>query len=307
MVKQKSMLKVIFIAGTGRCGSTLLDSTLASIPGVFSAGEFRFLWKRGILENRLCGTGEPFAKNETWNRIVEKLYGAEKHSKSLYFERMEADLRIRRMMGLKTPSKQNQLRQDVQAYANELKKCLHTTADEFNTNIIIDSSKKPMHGFALSQIDDIDLRIIHLIRDRKAVVHSWNTSKYDKSKGGMMNTQSVKKASIEWVLINRWIERYLDTGKHPYMKIFYSEFTKNPSLVLGNILRFIGEDHENNIIDENNSFKPVPSPTISGNPMRFTKGKIIIKEDKRWLSDMSFLNKLKSDLYSTAAHLSFFL
>lgn len=307
MVSHKKMVKVIFIAGTGRCGSTLLDTALASLPGVLSTGELRFLWKRGVRENRLCGEGVPFREHELWNKVIQKLYGEELDGKAQYFEKLEKDLRIRLMMGLKTTGKVNKLHEIVHPYADELRRCFNAISDEFGTNVIVDSSKKPIHGFALSCIEDIDLRIIHLVRDRKAVVHSWNTAKYDKSKNGMMNTQSVRKASVEWVLVNRWIERYLGNGKNPYLKVHYSDFTREPVTVFNNILEFIGEDTScNPIKSEDNSFSPVASPTISGNPMRFNKGDITIKEDTRWLTDMAVANRVMSDLYSLAAHSLFF-
>ena len=46
---------VLYIAGTGRSGSTVLANILGEVDGVFAAGEVRYLWQRGLKEGRLCG------------------------------------------------------------------------------------------------------------------------------------------------------------------------------------------------------------------------------------------------------------
>src|SRR4029078_5765586 len=68
-------LRVLFIAGWGRSGSTLLDRILGQVPGVFSAGELRHIWQRGVGEDRLCGCGEPFASCSVWRKVSEISFG----------------------------------------------------------------------------------------------------------------------------------------------------------------------------------------------------------------------------------------
>ena len=43
---------VLYIAGTGRSGSTVLANILGEVEGVFTAGEVRYLWQRGLREGR---------------------------------------------------------------------------------------------------------------------------------------------------------------------------------------------------------------------------------------------------------------
>ena len=63
---------VLYIAGTGRSGSTLLASILGEVEGVFAAGEVRYLWQRGLAERRLCGCGVPVRDCPVWT--VGELY-----------------------------------------------------------------------------------------------------------------------------------------------------------------------------------------------------------------------------------------
>ena len=67
--------RLLFIAGWGRSGSTLLDRILGQVPGVFSAGELRDIWRRGALEDRLCGCGSPFRECAVWRKVGEVAFG----------------------------------------------------------------------------------------------------------------------------------------------------------------------------------------------------------------------------------------
>ncbi len=49
-----SKVKVLYIAGGWRSGSTLLSHILAQVPGVFPVGEPMFMWEDNLIWNRLC-------------------------------------------------------------------------------------------------------------------------------------------------------------------------------------------------------------------------------------------------------------
>ena len=73
--RHRSGRAVLFIAGWGRSGSTLLDRMLGQVPGVFSAGELRDIWERGVREDRLCGCGQPFRECAVWRKVGEVAFG----------------------------------------------------------------------------------------------------------------------------------------------------------------------------------------------------------------------------------------
>ena len=64
---------MVYIAGSGRSGSTILDNILGQIGGWASAGELRFLWERGVLGDRLCGCGERFSVCPFWTQVLRSV------------------------------------------------------------------------------------------------------------------------------------------------------------------------------------------------------------------------------------------
>ena len=68
-------VRVLFVGGLGRSGSTVLDLLLGDVPGVAAIGEVRHLWERGLRDNSLCACGEPFHDCPFWQRVGEVAFG----------------------------------------------------------------------------------------------------------------------------------------------------------------------------------------------------------------------------------------
>ncbi|MGH9058576.1 MAG: hypothetical protein ACRDZY_03535, partial [Acidimicrobiales bacterium] len=68
-------VKVLYIAGWGRSGTTILDSVLAQLHGFCSVGELRWLWDRGLTEGWPCGCGAKVAVCEFWKQAVDLAFG----------------------------------------------------------------------------------------------------------------------------------------------------------------------------------------------------------------------------------------
>src|SRR4051794_15439538 len=74
-------IKVLYIGGYGRSGSTLLVQLLGQIEGFHSVGEMWNIWQQCFTENQLCGCGKPFHECPFWSAVVEEAFGG--------FERLE--------------------------------------------------------------------------------------------------------------------------------------------------------------------------------------------------------------------------
>src|SRR5215472_10332799 len=65
---------VIYIAGSGRSGSTLLERALGELPGVVNVGELMDLFRRTVAHGERCGCGQSFADCPFWAGVGKRAF-----------------------------------------------------------------------------------------------------------------------------------------------------------------------------------------------------------------------------------------
>ena len=66
-------VSVLYIAGIGRSGSTLLCRTLGTVDGFLATGELMRIISRGVQTGDLCSCGDPVRQCELWGPIITHL------------------------------------------------------------------------------------------------------------------------------------------------------------------------------------------------------------------------------------------
>ncbi|HEX3721935.1 MAG TPA: hypothetical protein VHV31_04045, partial [Nitrolancea sp.] len=69
------MVRVVYIAGDGRSGTTLLSQILGSYNGCLAVGELYDFWTECLDGDRLCSCGVPLRDCQFWNTVLEKTLG----------------------------------------------------------------------------------------------------------------------------------------------------------------------------------------------------------------------------------------
>lgn len=64
--------KILYIGGWGRSGSTILGNILGARENSVFVGETRYLWDRGLLENKRCGCKARLNQCEFWTSVVDR-------------------------------------------------------------------------------------------------------------------------------------------------------------------------------------------------------------------------------------------
>jgi hypothetical protein len=280
--------RVLFIGGYGRSGSTVLDRVLGSAPGVFSAGEIRHIWREGYLENRLCGCGEQFRSCPFWAKVSDRAFGG---TDSLDLERVlavkSAVDRPRRIPQIASGRSSARRRDQLAWYGRKLRALLEAIAEVSGARLIVDSSKDVSHGHVLASLDPpIDLRVVHLTRDSRAVAYSWRRRrKFNPGSGEPMQRYGLLRASAEWVAINGLTATHRPAGT-PYMPVRYERLAAAPLPVVREILDFAGEPPASAPVSASGSVELQPSHTVAGNPNRFQSGTMRISPDREWRRQM---------------------
>ena len=276
------MLKqIIYIAGEGRSGSTILDRTLGGIEGVSSFNEMHVILKPDYLDEQLCSCGEPPDQCPFWTAVNADLardFDLDRMQKlSAKFDRSGAMPRL--FFGLIWGNTRRELRE----YAAFCKAQMEAIAYHAECDTIVDSSKVPTRSLILRRYADLDVYTIHLVRHPGAVAASWARKKVDPSLKGDMTQYSKNRSYGVWIYKQLTSELLRFGG--PYLPLRYEKFAKSPRSTVTEIMNFVPGlmDRETRFLSEREVDLP-PLHSLSGNPDRFQSGPTEIREDKKWKS-----------------------
>ena len=288
-------VKVIFVGGAGRSGSTLLDRILGQMEGCCSLGEMYHLWRRGVIQDQLCGCGTSFRKCFFWQAVLQEAFTQGEYEDVTGFLQLQNSVsRFRHMPFLLSPSMRTKtFRSDLSRYMNILGRVYKAIVKTSGCNVLIDSSKLPAHGFILSEMPGIELYVIHLVRDSRAVVYSWQRKKLRPEiywEESYMPRMGIFKSCYEWLLCNSLIGLLSRRAVH-YKTLSYEEFTRSPKKKVKELLQWVGISPEPSFfVDDRRAVLGIDH-TVSGNPVRFARGTMSIISDMTWRFKMPFLEK----------------
>ncbi|MGH2704204.1 MAG: sulfotransferase [Actinomycetota bacterium] len=282
-------VKVLFIAGSGRSGSTLLGNVLGEIDGFFFAGELRFLWERGLIEDRLCGCGNRFRSCPTWLKILEEAFGgADALDPRALIRTQRQGVRIRHLPLILGSRRRDLIAPRIGDQYEILSRLYRAIRDVTGSRVVVDSSKLPAYGNLLDRAPSIDLRVVHLIRDPRAAAYSWLRKKAQPDRGtpGLMERQGPLRSSLLWTTWNAAAEALWRRHPERYLRLRYEDLIADPPRAIRRILR---------LADEHPSTLPFIAPrsvslsgnhTVAGNPDRLATGAVELHPDVEWIVRM---------------------
>jgi hypothetical protein len=235
------MSKILYIAGYGRCGSTILDIILSGHPEITGVGEVTFLLEDWANSSQHCSCGKTYQKCDFWKdlfsnqrplpQITELVRKIEKRSSVL-----------RLLLGLIS-------REDRQAYRAYQEKVLAHIVSQTGSSIVVDSSKSARSALgrfvALNKLAGQDVYVLHLVRDGFAVMESQIVTGDNWVLEGqaISNKWPALRTIYGWVMTNVWVPllgRLI--GLNRYMLLRYEDFIENPAVALQAIGQFCGFD-----------------------------------------------------------------
>jgi hypothetical protein len=289
---------VLYIAGTGRSGSTVLANILGEIDGVFTAGEARYLWQRGLKEGRLCGCGLGVRECPVWSRVLAmagELDDPERIDAIVSMLRRTG--RVRNLPGVIAGAALPRL---DPAEADSLAPARTALGDLYaamaavtGASVIVDSSKLPAYANVLAATPGIDLRVVHLIRDPRGAAYSWSSRKTlaDGAARSHMEQIGPAKSAMLWDVWNLAGSVLFKGGPDRYLRLRYEDFVADPPASVRRILGMVGmEDAELPFVSGHDA-RTSPNHSVAGNPDRLRHGVITLRRDDRWCSAMAPRNR----------------
>ena len=225
-------LTVIYIAGPGRTGSTILGNALNELPGHFHAGELLALWQMLASGSPTsCGCGLPIPECPIWSRVLGTrlpengmTIGEEAERAYSWLRSISFSMVVRRLRAgsLLPPG------EATDAYLRLLRETYLAIRAATGARVIVDSSKAPVSAAALRMLPSVRRLFVHLVRDPRAVAYSWLTPK------GHLVRQPVLFTARHWRRANVATEAVI-AGLPPgsSVTIRYEDFATAPAETLG--------------------------------------------------------------------------
>ena len=285
------MPTVVYVAGFGRSGSTLVERLLGESSGFTCLGEVVHLWERGITADERCACGEPFSRCPTWQAIGELAFGGWHTIDVARVLELRASVdRQRRIPITALPGTTPRVRDSLIEYTAYYAAIYRAAAELSGSSVVVDSSKHTSLAFALSHNADIDLRVLHLVRDPRAVAYSWSKDvarpevAADQPPASMPR-YSAAASSRRWLTSNLLVEA-LRTRHVPIARIQYEDLVRSPAATLAAAAAALDLPLPPDVAIEDGAVELEDLPLGRRNPMRFATGTVQLREDDTWTRAM---------------------
>jgi hypothetical protein len=264
---------VIFLAGSTRSGSTVLEGELAAAIGGVGVGEVRYAWQRGIAEDNRCSCGSQFSACGFWSDVLSSCRENGTPLSESQIPALNSVLRTRRVIQYEHPTLLRRWKRFA-AVAPVVRNLYRSIAYASAGAIIIDSSKDPMYLRLMMAAGVGRVLVIHLTRDSRGVAYSWSRRRVRPEiadRVALMPLLSPSAVAREWNRVNLLLE----WRKPPqYLRLRYEDFAVAPRETVDAIVDFMegsGWQTGSDIM---------PSHSVAGNPVRFDSSRSIEKDDE---------------------------
>lgn len=276
-------LRVMSIGGASRSGSTLLALLLGRAEGFFVAGELRYVWSRGFLQNELCGCGTPFLRCSFWRAVLSEAYGSPARVPIHEIQALHSAVsRIWHFPESMSPIRRKRFNTLVQRYLSHLERLYMAIQEISGATTIIDSSKLPSYCYLLSRMHGPRVRLLHLVRDSRAVAFSFMRKRRKPEihwREGYMRRFSPLRSAFDWNVLNLGMEA-IRASNVPCALLRYEDLVQDPLGELSTILPSLSGVGAGFLRE--GAIPLGMNHTVAGNPIRFAQGTLPIRPDTEW-------------------------
>ena len=303
---------VLFVAGSGRSGSTLLERTLGAVPGWVATGELLDLPRRVAPADERCGCGEPFSACPFWSAVAHPAGAALPLAPHTWdpawlaeTRRLQAGVaRQRHLPTLLLPILPARVARELASYTGRVAALYAAAASVAGADVVVDASKWPSLAWALHR-GGLDVRVVHLVRDVRGVTHSLAKDvERPHDDGTPMYRNAPAEGALRWLATQSELDLLARRGL-PVARLRYDDFVRDPAGAitdvvgrLGIVLPVGGLAHIHGT-----EIELGPSHGLSGNPSRFRHGTVRLRADDAWREHMPRRTQLMTTALALPQHL----
>ncbi len=221
--------KVLYVMGAGHSGSTILGVALGNCAGCFYGGE---------IEEWLVRSGVPSwqdaPRREFWSAVASQVDGADLFGSEAAsaIERSSSLLRADRW-----PARRR-LRRRYREVSEQLLQGIARTAD---AACVVDTSHFPLRARELARLDGVELYIVFLVRDARAVLDS-NLRELRPHEVAERRVRTLAMIGNLTITLAVSIAVFLRHPRRRRLFMRHEEFIADPQGALSAILEMLGSD-----------------------------------------------------------------
>lgn len=294
MSHQTQPVRVLYIAGTGRSGTTIFSNLLGQVPGCLAAGEVRYAWERGLLQNHRCGCGEPFDRCPLWTVVMAEAFpSGPPPDVASRARRLDRRIRVRQLPRMLLRHLRGLPAHDRHPDDADILRLYSALSAQPGVHTIVDSSKSPPYGMLLASLPGIELHVAHVVRDPRANAFSWRRTKTtrDTDERQEMDRLEVWRSAVLWVLFHWLIPYWWPARSGSRILVRYEDLVQDPAATLDAVLKTIDASLPPDVLD-GRFVTLAPTHSVAGNPARHDTGAVELRVDDEWCRKMPLTERL---------------
>ena len=214
-------MRLVAIAGSGHSGSTLLALLLSQHRGVFNLSQSRDLW-RAWARNPVCTCGSRLRSCPVYSRVAPRgaaAAGAE-HPAGVQELKIAFHQAADGLPDWADPGARAWLRERHARYLDAVGDMLAGVFEATGSSHFVDASKSPQTSLALSLLPNVELRVLNLVRDPRAVA-----SGFRRSTGSAV---TALRYARDWRTRQRRLDGLAEQLGRRYLVLRYEDFARQP-------------------------------------------------------------------------------
>jgi hypothetical protein len=285
-------IRVLYVGGVPRSGSTLSDLLIDQLPGHVAVGELFYLFRNGVQLNSLCGCGEPFGACPFWREVGQVAFGGWDQLDVYHVLRLQARVdRTSAIPMLVAPRRPSSYDAELAEYTDLLVRIYSAVLQVSGGSVVVDSSKRPSMAYVLRRSKDIALSCVQVVRDPRAVAFSFSKVvelPADSDAGEIMPRSTPRKVGRRWVTVNGLV-RALGRLGVPRLTVRYEDLATDPRRELRRVAtlqQVRREDLDESFLTDE-GMRAGRAHLVAGGRIRLVDGVLPIRLDEEWRRSMA--------------------
>lgn len=285
-------MKVLYVLGRGRSGSTVFANVVGELDGFFSGGEIRAFWDPVVVSDSVCGCGLPIRECPVWSHALKRLADVDVDAVSAWQHEIVREHQTYKLLRYRRTRRWEAL----ERYAEVMARLYTALAEVTGARVIVDSSKRPSYAAFLRSVPGIDPYFVHLVREPRASAYSWQNRRHQSSLGAgrEVTRRGALDSTLRWDLLNLGSEAIVrQAGPNRALRLRYEDFVAEPRRYV-DLMRTLVHERPSGwspFVDDH-TVRLGPNHTIAGNPSRFVTGRIHLEDRPEWREAQTRVDRL---------------